>query len=187
MTTTLIMQPTTVANWHALIHQAQLERRIELCTDIESYLVYLLMRFSDKPDLLHSVIAMDFVACIDTVGRARQLKLQELGDKCLLLSGLFPGRAQRKRVRVSYFVDFGQFAYAELAQQNEIFSLLANGFVGMMDVLQALRVSSDTVLSPLAAQELLEDTRSQSAQAILQSYTSGFIISTEKNAAKHSH
>ena len=180
----LILLPTDTAQWYNLIYEAQQQRSIHLCEDLESYLVFLLMRFTEKPELASSVLAMDFFASNDATGQQRQQLLQELGDKCLLLSGLFPGRAQRKRVRVSYFVDIGQSAYAELGQQN--FDAIAASFVSMMDVLQALRDNSNP-LTPLEAQELAQDVNSESAKQTLNNLTDGIVMPVTKDAHKRPH
>ena len=43
----LYLQPTPVAQWHALVNEAQLGCDVELGEELESYLVFMLMRFSD--------------------------------------------------------------------------------------------------------------------------------------------
>ena len=45
--TRLILEPTSVAQWQALVREAQSECNCNLDETLESYLVFLLMRFGD--------------------------------------------------------------------------------------------------------------------------------------------
>jgi hypothetical protein len=106
----------------------------------------------------------------------------------LLFSGLFPRRAEKKSVRISYFVDLGRSAYQQLSslsrhQTAKIYQNLAGGFVSLMDVLHAMRAldTSQEPLSPLQAFELWADTGSPYAHAaVTQSSTSIPVLSGDK-------
>lgn len=166
--TTLVLQPTDLAQWHALVAEAQQACDCNLEESLESYLVFLLMRFADRPELARKIMALEFL-------RAQQAdpqqagNLRDVGDQCLLFSGLFPKIAEKRMVRVSYFVNIGRSAYGQLSslvdrQSERLFSNLAGGFVAIMDVLHAMRGLSGTpALEPLAAAELWADTGSRSA------------------------
>jgi len=166
--TTLVLQPTDLAQWHALVSEAQAACDCHLEESIESYLVFLLMRFADRPELARKIMAMEYM-------RAQQANpgqvdgLRDVGDQCLLFSGLFPQIAEKRMVRVSYFVNIGRSAYDQLSslvdrQSDRLFSNLAYGFVAIMDVLHAMRgLSGSPVLQPLEAAELWADTGSRSA------------------------
>ena len=104
----LVVEPTEIAGWQTLVHDAQQASLLELTEELESYLVYMLMRFAGQPELVASVLALEFLENIDAMGTEQRDALRDVGDKCLLFSGLFPGRAKKCRVRVSYFVDLGQ-------------------------------------------------------------------------------
>lgn len=127
----LILQPTTTAHWHTLIQDAQTSRAMTLSEDLESYLVHLLMRFTDRTQFAHSVLAIDFL---------EGDKFKEVGDKCLLLSGLFPKRAQGKNVGEQYFVNLGQCAYEQTAFEGiPLYQSLSEEFLALMHVLRATR------------------------------------------------
>jgi len=182
----LVLQPSELAHWHALVNEAQEASTVALSEDLESYLVFLLMRFAENPDVGSSIIATDFLENINGSGEQRRKVIRDVGDKCLLISGLFPGRAKRRMVRVSYFVDMGQSAYSVLASSNEheiatLFEDLCHSFVNLMDVLQATRdlAGANYDLQPLEAQELWDETKSKQAYKALQKYTDGFPIYTE--------
>jgi len=51
----LILYPTETAQWHALVNEAQVSTRLMLNEDTESYLVFLLMRFSQSSEVECSI------------------------------------------------------------------------------------------------------------------------------------
>ena len=187
----LILEPTAVAQWQRLVKDAEAEIHLQLAEILESYLTYLLMRFNNKPEMLGSVLAFEFMHSIAAQGVQQKEQLRDVGDKCLLLAGLFPKRAEYKLVKVSYFVDLGQGAYtllASLSRQTiaELYTAVGQGFVKMMDILQTIRqMDKSNVLTPLQAIELFNDTGSQQALAALRHYThaSPISISSKKYTA----
>ncbi len=164
----LVLQPTEVAQWHALVSEAQLASHRNLEEGLESYLVFLLMRFADRPELARRIMALEFLRAQQEPGQKTE-RLRDVGDQCLLFSGLFPQIAERRQVKVSYFVALGRSAYDQLAsivdrQSDQLYTRLTQAFVGIMDVLHAMRgLSGQPVLDPLAAAELWAETGSQSA------------------------
>lgn len=169
---TLVLQPTDLAQWHTLVHEAQQACHSRLDEVLESYLVFLLMRFCDQPQLVGKVMAMEFLEA-QGAGEQQPARLRDVGDQCLLFSGLFPQLAERRLVRISYFVGIGRSAYDQLAQlvdrqSDRLYAQLAEAFVAVMDVLQAMRgLSGEAVLQPLAAAELWLDTGSRMARQTL--------------------
>lgn len=168
----LVLQPTDLAQWHALVNEAQASCQSRLDEVLESYLVFLLMRFCDQPQLASKVMALEFLQAQEADCR-QPGRLRDVGDQCLLFSGLFPQLAERRLVRVSYFVQIGRSAYDQLASLadrhgNRLYARLAEAFVLVMDVLQAMRgLSGQRVLEPLAAAELWLDTGSSMARQSL--------------------
>ena len=67
----LILHPTDTSQWHALVYDAQATTQLILTENTESYLVYLLMRFTQTTGLLDSVIAMDFFESMNATGHRR--------------------------------------------------------------------------------------------------------------------
>jgi len=86
----LILEPTTQAQWQTLVHEAQYACDRELDETLESYLVFLLMRFTDKPQCMSRVMAQDYLSSQAASGGERVERLRDVGDHCLLFSGLFP-------------------------------------------------------------------------------------------------
>jgi len=137
----LILHPTETSQWHALLNEAQMNSKCFLEEDIESYLVFLLMRFSQSPDIANSILALDFMKVSDTSGKVKRELLQKVGDQSLLFCGLFPGIAERKSVSVDYFIDLGKTAYFSIAEIDtcDLFKSLANNFKTMREVLTAMQ------------------------------------------------
>lgn len=175
----LLLQESTTEQWLALVTEAEQAARCQLDKELESYLVLLLMRYTTRPEMATSVLAIEFLQNTQRTGSKHREGLRDLGDKCLLFSGLFPRRAERRRVRISYFVDLGRGAYHQLAGQlgegtAAMYRRLSAGFVSLMDVLQQMRETGDPAsrLSPLHAYELWANTGSAKALDTLQSVSS---------------
>lgn len=179
----IIHEPTTMATWHRMIIEASADVGTELDEDTESYVVFLMMRYLRRTDLLRTVLAMDFLHALQQQRRRRHETLRDVGDKCLVLTGLFPGQARRRRVRLSYFVDLGRSAYDEVAEsgppaQSAICRRLAATFVAVSDVLRALRGREHLPLMDVAeAFERHVDTGSALAASCLLEYTDATPIS----------
>ena len=163
----LILEPTSQAQWQSLVHEAQAACERSLDESLESYLVFLLMRFADRPECTARIMAEDYLESQQLQGLHRQERLREVGDHCLLFSGLFPRLAERRLVRVSYFVNIGRSSYRQLSdvvdrQWSMLYGHLSEAFVVLMDVLQAMRgLGGQTLLTPLQAMELWQETGSR--------------------------
>lgn len=185
--TTLVLHSNPTAQWHALVNEAQAIADRPLDQELQSYLVFVLMRFVDRPELAARVFALDFLKGTLATGQVRRTRLRDVGDQCLLYSGLFPEQAEQRHVSVGYFVDLGRTAYQELAaglgQSNAaLFAQLASGFVGLMDVLLAMRELGDRgqALDPLRMLELGERTGSQIARHVLKISTGDTSTATDR-------
>ena len=168
MSQSLLLEPTNTAQWLQLVRDAESEYGTSLQEDLESYLVFMLMRHTHNHSLAQAVMALDYLRANDLVGSQRDEKLRDIGDQCLILSGLYPRRASKRNVRVSYYVGMGQSAYHHLGntlQQTtaRLYSQLCEAFVTMMDILQTIRAFNSPVLQPIQSLELWSDTGSQAA------------------------
>lgn len=166
----IIVESSSTAQWQKLVLEAEAECDLQLSEDMESYLVFLLMRFLEKPEFTSKIMAMDYLHSFISNGQVQQEKLRDVGDHCLLFSGLFPKIAERRQVKISYYVGMGKTAYHHLgdtckAQLNEFYHQLAESFVHLMDLLQVIRgINQESrILTPLEAIELWGDTQSEQA------------------------
>ncbi|SRR5579883_966968 len=173
----LLVNSTPIALWHDIIHEAEHSCAITLHEDVESYLVFLLVRYTNKPEMTKHIMAYEFLTGLKRIGEMnKQQALQDVGDKCLLFTGLFPKIAAKRLVKVSYFVNIGKSAYETISKkQDDLYYSLAHQFVPLMDVLQSVRRYSSVYpdLLPLEAYELWNETGSQRALSVLRQYTKG--------------
>ncbi|KTD18091.1 hypothetical protein [Legionella jordanis] len=139
----LILHPTEISQWHALVNEAQASTRLVLNESTESYLVFLLMRFTQGPRLIESVVALDFLESMHNPRRQVEL-LKDVGDKSLLFCGLFPGIAKKRHVSLEYFADIGQAAYLTVGelhdnQTADLYFQLSEQFPSLQQILRAMR------------------------------------------------
>ena len=174
----LLIHSSATAEWLSLVNEAESAAELQLDEEVQSYLVFLLMRFTEKPELAASVLAVEYLQSMQAQGRIGHDQLRNVGDKCLLYSGLFPERAERCRVKISYFVDLGRSAYQQLSDRMEhsvaaMYHHLAAAFVSLMDILQTMRTLGDRPqhLGAFHAFELWRDTGSRSALRSLRETT----------------
>ncbi|MFC3909762.1 hypothetical protein ACFORL_11840 [Legionella dresdenensis] len=140
----LILHPTDISQWYALVNDAQVATRLVLNENTESYLVFLLMRFAQGARLIESVVALDFLNSMHS-SYARQLELlKDVGDKSLLFCGLFPGIAERRHLNLSYFTGMGKAAYLTISERHDnqsaaLYYELSEQFGNLQRILQAMR------------------------------------------------
>ncbi len=158
--------------WQELVKSAEDRCSIQLKENLESYLIALLMRYLNKPEVVKQVFAMAYLEAMQLQDRQRNVNLQHLGDQCLLFAGLFPRAGEKRSVKVVYYVDMGRAAYGAVSRQKQdLFSTLSMDFVVCMDVLQSVGLRPD--LLPLEAYEQWNELGSQRSRQILQQYTHG--------------
>ena len=135
----IVIEATTTAQWQRLVCEAEANANLQLDETLESYLTFTLMRFSQRPELTNSIMALEFLDGIQTQGQQQHGQLRDVGDKCLLLSGLFPHSVKRRLVNLGYFISIGRSAYQQLHDKiHGFYGQLAADFVPMMDVLHAI-------------------------------------------------
>jgi len=190
----LIVHPSSTSEWQALITDASNSCSISLTEEIESYLVFLLMRYTKSPDIANSVVALEFLNSTNQLGKQKSESLRDVGDRCLLFSGLFPGRAKKRRIKISYFVKIGQSAYCSLSEQPssslaELYSKLSEQFIPMMDILHSTREihSQYLTLDPLQAEEIWNDTGSPHAFNTLRKFTNATPINNHQSLSQLRH
>jgi hypothetical protein len=140
--------------WHELVRDGERQAGIELGESVQSYLVFVLMRYLRDGALADHVLALDLLAAAEHSGHARADALRDVGDRCLLIAGRFPGLAERRHVSPDYFNTLGCGAYLGVAQAARagyatLFAELARAFNAMVRVLGALP-QRGAVLLPMA-------------------------------------
>lgn len=142
--TRILTDAAPTALWHELIREAERNGSAPLDSDSESYLVFLLMRHLRDQGLADHVFALDYFEALHQTRTPRQQQLRDLGDRCLLIAGLYPQQAQRRLVGLDYFLNLGSQAYTELsgATANALAGLyrqLATGYGRLVRVLVEVR------------------------------------------------
>lgn len=191
MMSKLATEKTATEQWHELVKEAEAFNGVMLEEELESYLVFLLMRYMQKPELVARVIALDYLKGSQAHGSERSECMRDVGDQCLLFSGLFPNRARQRNVKVSYYVNLGQSAYHHLSELTQaamasMYDNLARSFVVLMDTLLAIRnMNTDqSLFEPIVAYELWQDTRSEQARQTLGAVSSATCLDI-KNTRRH--
>jgi len=133
--------------WQALVQEAAARAGRPLDETEESYLVFVLLRYQKDAWLLSHIQGLDWLHAQQQVGSARVEALRDVGDRCLLVAGLFPDLAQRRRVSVDYFIDIGRGAYqgaAEAARRAyaSLYEQLARGYRDLVLTLGEMRMLS---------------------------------------------
>lgn len=187
----LILEPTAAALWQRLIREGAGETGHPLDADLEAYLMMLLQRFTRRPEMTRSIMALEYLEAQHAGGGRRFERLRDVGDQCLLLAGLFPGTARRRRVGVTYFVDLGRTAYYDLAQAlnqgaGQLFQALAAGFIALMDTLNAMRARpAFESLTALEQFDLWAHSGSAAARRAFAQHTDGTPIAVQPTVRPH--
>ena len=190
-------QSTATQQWRDLVREAIDYNGVTLDEELESYLVFLLMRYMQETSLTSKVMALEYLRGLQGPGSQRNECMRDVGDQCLLFSGLYPKLAQRRQVKISYYVKLGRSAYASLSDLTQsaianMYSHLAESFVSLMDTLQAMRCMNDASmqLEPILAYELWQDTNSQQARRVLMPHertgvSTGILPVADEKPIKH--
>ncbi len=112
--TAFIVHTNPQAMWYQLVSEAQYHTHMQLPLELEHYLVLMLNELATESCLLAEPIAERYLAAQHSSGALQQTQLKHIGDECLILTGLFPQRAQQRHVDVHYYRDIGKTAYQRL-------------------------------------------------------------------------
>ncbi len=174
-----ILDSSEISQWHTLVREAERDYGCQLDEDMQSYLVFTLMRFAKNHQLNSRALALDYLTSHQLPNNLRNEQLRDIGDQCLLVSGLYPQSAEKRQVSAAYYIDLGRSAYHHIStvtQQGiaELYQHLAESFILLMDLLQTIRQYSTPALQPLSAFELWDQTGSRAA--LQQVSDSGFPV-----------
>jgi hypothetical protein len=147
-----------MALWTDLVREAEAGAATRLDEELESYLVFLLMAHTRDVSLHARTVAIDYLLAKARSGALRRQELRDVGDRCLLLAGLYPEQAERRMVDIGYFLEFGSSAYRELSAAlsagfADLYRYLAEAFARLARVLMELRRYTRDI-APLLLHEL---------------------------------
>lgn len=147
--------------WQALVREGERRAGAALDEHSESWLVFTLMRHLGNARLAEPAMAIEYLQALQCRGRLRSLALQDVGERCLLIAGLYPELAERRRVGLGYYIELGQGAFQQLADEARqalaaLYAGLAREFARLVRILLELRGLSGQprTLTPLELHEL---------------------------------
>ena len=140
----IVIEPTVLAQWHKLVQEAAKNSNHKLDHELEHYLVNVLIRCSQRPNICSKALADDYLNACSLMNTQKSVKLQDVGDQCLMLTGFWPKRAQKRLVDVGYYVRLGRSSYLHAANGisaalGELYRQISQAFVELMDVLASMR------------------------------------------------
>jgi hypothetical protein len=141
-----LRQGTQSELWQALIREGAQRRGVQLDEHSESYLGFVLIRHQRDAQLAAHSLALDWLHACEERAQVRADALRDVGDRCLLLAGLYPQLARRRHVSPEYFVQLGRGAYAGVADVARagyaaLFAHLAQEFRRLVATLRGARES----------------------------------------------
>lgn len=153
MTTPIVHGPAAEL-WRQVLRESGARSGEQLNEEREAYLVFALLRHCQDAALLRRIMALEYLDAFEASGMQRVDALRDVGDRCLLLSGLYPSLAERRRVSLRYYIDIGQGAYSavgELARRvyGDLFAQLAEGFESMVRILAGIRPGVPCLPAPV--------------------------------------
>lgn len=139
-----ILTENETALWVDLVHDAERDASAPLEEELESYLVFLLIAHMRDTHLHRNAVAIDYLLAQSRCGQRHRDELRSVGDRCLLLAGLYPEQAQQRMVGLDYFMAIGSQAYQELAHAmrarvSDLYEHLAQAFARVVRVLLEVR------------------------------------------------
>jgi hypothetical protein len=140
----LLLQGAQAELWQGLIREGAARSHVQLDEHEESYLGFVLIRHLRDAQFGARTMALDWLNACEEDGQVRADALRDVGDRCLLIVGLFPHLAEHRRVSPDYFVALGRDAYAGVADCTRagyaaLFAHLARAFRRLVAVLGHVR------------------------------------------------
>ena len=146
-------EDSVLLEWIKLVRRGEDRAGVPLGEDLESFLVFTLMRLMRRTNLFSLVLAVEYLETINTyTGKKREIYLSDIGDMCLIHAGLFPERYRRFGIHSSYFGNIGSAAFSELAELfsrrkqpafGNLYQRVGDAFPSMVEVLLATRENTD--------------------------------------------
>lgn len=139
------IQPNPTSEWYALVKETQAQMGLYFDEYVENYVILTLDKYMKDNSLTATPIALEFLKSLTMASRQSNHRLRRVGDRCLIISGLFPDHVQRINVSNTYFIGIGQQAYLTLAERShlklgpDLFYQLGLKFVDIKELLNAMR------------------------------------------------
>ncbi len=144
--------------WHQLLNEGSIRTGTTLDDATQSYLVCALMRHLGDPHLMSRVYCVDWIEAQAQEAEERVDSLRDIGDRCLIIAGMYPNFAASRNVPNSYFAQTGKAAYAEIARcgthaDSPLFEKLSDIFPVITLVLESLQAQTPSGRTSYSAEE----------------------------------
>lgn len=144
---TMVTTGAAAQLWVSELRRAQDRLHLHLSEDQESYLVFTLIRHARDAGLGARIMALELFAALEAGRATGDDHLRDVGDRCLLIAGLFPNLRQRRRVDAGYYQAVGRTAYGLLGERAGsvlagLYAELAERYADLVRVLLGLRVDA---------------------------------------------
>ena len=142
--TAIITAKARVELFHDLVREGEERAQQQLDETLESYLVFTLMEHMRDAGVGDQPMAIELLDGLDHVGALREQTLRNVGDRCLLIAGFYPGLARKRMVTPNYYASLGRHAYGELASGlraslADLYRSLSTAFDALVRVLAECR------------------------------------------------
>ena len=141
----MYLHSNTQAQWYHALSDLQEETCTFLPTEIEHYLMLMLVNTTDNISILDSFLSQELLTTLTQPYHCENW--QDTGDKCLVLNGLFPDWTHR-RVRSTHFVsNLGKLGYSQASLQHfganqKLFEYLCENYDEIVELLQKMNLNS---------------------------------------------
>jgi hypothetical protein len=118
--------------FYDVVKETQSNYGYDLPHQLEAYIVMLLSEYVDRTDIPPEQSFAELFLSIRTSQEAKQL-----GDTCLIVSGVFPNMKKRHGINRRYYQDIGSTSYEIASTMNEdLFPVLAKHFVFLSEFIE---------------------------------------------------
>lgn len=138
--------PSEIAQWHQLVLDAESHAKCYLNESLENYVVMTLFSYTRETKLTSVALAIEFLNSLQNNTSYNLQKLRDVGDHCLILSGLFPQIVRKKNVNDDYLMNMGKEAYYTLSfapiqwhLDSQLFYQLFESFKDVTKILRSMR------------------------------------------------
>jgi len=104
---------TYVKHAYEIVLEGEYKAGITLDHETEAYVVQLMARYIDRPELNKEPVATKMLSGLQMPADKKRAVLKNVADECLLINGLELGRT--KWPTENYYIDMGRLAYSNVA------------------------------------------------------------------------
>ena len=144
----LLTESTAVSAIYNMVIEAENNCGIFLEQDLQSFVVYALLRNINNNQLKDFVFATELLNAVNTTNRRN---LEAVLDNALIYAGMYPQRANKSGLSTSYYHDIGVAASSQLSvyyanlnsSYQNVYKKISTDFSYMITVLKSFIIPND--------------------------------------------